>query len=118
MKRYKYKEYKEKNAADAPKLSKRIKRAIEGSNRTKAKAEVAKLLIDEPEDKSDLYTELEIEMSDLCMALGGLLGKNYRCTCPLDYDKDEAVYHIELMKGQLAMLNIMRLNVEEENNRR
>lgn len=95
---YKRKEYIEKNYADAPKLSKRMKRAIEGSNRMKAKKEIREL-VDEDEKPVDDYYEVEGELSNLCFILERLVGDTYECTCP--HSIEDMREHIEELKQRL-----------------
>ena len=95
MKKYKYKEYKEKNTADAPKLSKRVKRALEGSNRVKAKREIAEDL-SQLEELEDDWEEIEMRMADLCWQAQKLVGEGYVCTCP--GGGELALQHIEKLE--------------------
>jgi microsomal dipeptidase-like Zn-dependent dipeptidase len=81
MKKYKYKEYKEKNTADSPKLSKRVKRAIEGSNRIKAKKEALQGIEIEGE-VLDEWEDAELRLAGLCWQAEQLIGDSYKCTCP------------------------------------
>ena len=103
---YKRKEYIEKNYADAPKLPKRVKRAIEGSNRLKAKKEIREL-VDEDEEPVDDYYEVEGELANLCFMAERLIGDEYRCTCPASVDKMRE--HIEELKQRLNRIYIQKV---------
>lgn len=108
MKSYKYKEYKEKNTADTSKMPRRIKRALEGANRLKAKQEVRKTLDEQEEEYfsyKDEYIEMEMEISSLCYEAEKII-ENYECTCPNPDETDLVHKHILLLRQQINQARI------------
>jgi hypothetical protein len=89
-------------------MSRRIKRALEGANRLKAKQEVRKTL-DEQEEESfsykDRYTEMEMEVSYLCYQAEKMI-ENYECTCPIPDETDLVQKHIILLRQQINQARI------------
>lgn len=111
MKRYKYKEYKEKDSQDKDKLSKSEKRAIEGSNRQKAKLG-AKIEVEEyleaKDNPEDNYWQNESKMSSLCCQAEFLASKKnveYKCTCPNPANDKLVQEHISYLNKLIIVLN-------------
>jgi len=110
-KNYKYKEYKEKDSQDKDRLSKSEKRAIEGSNRQKAKLG-AKIELEEyleaKDNPEDNYWQNESKMSSLCCQaeyLASKKGIEYKCTCPNPANDKLSLDHIDYLNSFIAKLN-------------
>lgn len=111
MKKYKYKECKEKDSQDKDRLSKSEKRAIEGSNRQKAKLG-AKIELEEyleaKDSPEDNYWQNESKMSSLCAHVEFLASKNgveYKCTCPNPANDKLVQEHIAYLNKYIILLN-------------
>ena len=98
MKEYKRKSTIYKNTTDCPKLSKKLRRIFEKSNRSQSKSELRNVDVEELFEDDD---ELEMELSWLCYKAERELGDKYECTCPDVRDEEAVREHMNYLNGLL-----------------
>jgi hypothetical protein len=112
-KKYKRKEYIEKNSSDKEKLDKVTKRSFEKTNRSLSKKEIKEdleqLSIDK--DGKDLYYENEMALANLCYTVSHL-DSEHKCTCPNPENDALAKKHIDFLNNRIVEL--MRLRNEND----
>lgn len=104
MKSYKRNSTIYKNTTDCPKLSKKLRRVFEKSNRAQSKSEIRSM--DMEETKEDDGYELEMELSWLCYQAEKAVGEGYECACPINTNTEEARDHFFYLQNIILTANM------------
>lgn len=108
-KQYLRKSQKYKNTMDEYKISKKLKRYFQKSNRMSAKQSIRDEIEDQStEDGEDYSWELETKMANLCYTAEKIV-KGYTCTCPVPENEELALQHIDYLNNL-----INKTYIEEE----